>query len=106
MEAGLRGRVKKRICEYPGCTNTIKSGSLCPLHKTWRPSPSRRGYNETWRRIRRDMLAENLWCEICGGYADTVHHIVPLRKGGGHDPANLVVLCRSCHNRIHGAGGG
>ena len=26
-----------------------------------------------------------------------VHHVVPLREGGDDSPANLVLLCRSCH---------
>lgn len=26
-----------------------------------------------------------------------VDHIVPLRKGGTNDPANLALRCRSCH---------
>jgi hypothetical protein len=31
-----------------------------------------------------------------------VHHIHPLSKGGGHQATNLTVLCRPCHEKIHG----
>ncbi|MGE5610162.1 MAG: HNH endonuclease, partial [Bacillota bacterium] len=32
-----------------------------------------------------------------------VHHVVAVRDGGPDDDANLVALCRRCHNRIeHG----
>jgi 5-methylcytosine-specific restriction endonuclease McrA len=32
-----------------------------------------------------------------------VHHITPLKQGGARlDPSNLMSLCNSCHNRVHG----
>jgi hypothetical protein len=42
-------------------------------------------------------------CEECGTEDAQlhVHHIVPLRKGGDSDPANLLVLCRRCHAKKH-----
>jgi hypothetical protein len=30
-----------------------------------------------------------------------VHHIHFRSDGGGHDPANLAVLCGACHDRVH-----
>lgn len=30
-----------------------------------------------------------------------VHHIRGRARGGGHDPENLVLLCRRCHRRVH-----
>ena len=32
---------------------------------------------------------------------DEVHHIVPVKYGGGHNVENLVGLCRGCHLRAH-----
>lgn len=31
-----------------------------------------------------------------------IHHIVPRSKGGSNEPANLVLVCKNCHARIHG----
>lgn len=30
-----------------------------------------------------------------------VHHRKPRAKGGGHDPANLQILCSGCHRFAH-----
>ena len=30
-----------------------------------------------------------------------VHHIVPVAKGGGDEPENLVTLCKECHKKRH-----
>lgn len=30
-----------------------------------------------------------------------VHHIVPLSKGGKTTMANLILLCKDCHDRRH-----
>ncbi|MDI9889943.1 HNH endonuclease [Microbacterium sp. IEGM 1404] len=40
-------------------------------------------------------------CErCCARRATDVHHR-QLRRHGDHKPANLVDLCRECHNRVH-----
>lgn len=44
-------------------------------------------------------------CEKCGRIAVDVHHRKPRRMGGSRDPeinspANLVLLCRDCHNWV------
>ena len=31
----------------------------------------------------------------------TRHHIVPRSEGGSDEPANIELLCRECHNRLH-----
>ena len=54
-----------------------------------------------WRRLRRRILARDGWvCQACGkllGMAQ-VDHVQPVMKGGkSFDPANLQVLCVSCH---------
>lgn len=30
-----------------------------------------------------------------------VHHIIPLSKGGGNEPENLITLCKRCHKERH-----
>jgi 5-methylcytosine-specific restriction endonuclease McrA len=47
---------------------------------------------------RRAVLARDRQrCAYCGEHADTVDHIVPRSRGGGHDWSNVVAACRR-HN--------
>jgi len=65
-----------------------------------RPSATRRGYGETWRRFRRWYLKLHPVCAHCGRGASEVDHIVPLSEGGAHlDPGNSQALCKGCHSR-------
>lgn len=41
-------------------------------------------------------------CERCGAARATDVHHRQLRRHGDHKPANLVDLCRTCHNWAHG----
>lgn len=55
-----------------------------------------------WRRTRLEILdAANWRCAACGGYANTVDHVVPLHMGGdAWAESNLQVLCGGpggCH---------
>ena len=40
-------------------------------------------------------------CEKCGAARATDMHHRKLRRHGDHAPANLVHLCRTCHNWAH-----
>ena len=42
-------------------------------------------------------------CVGCGAHPDTcqAHHIVPYSQGGNTDIGNLVLVCYTCHHRIH-----
>ena len=40
-------------------------------------------------------------CEHCGAVAVDIHHGVFKSHGGGNDIANLIALCRSCHDKAH-----
>lgn len=40
-------------------------------------------------------------CERCGAARATDKHHRQLRRHGDHKPANLVDLCRACHNWVH-----
>jgi len=53
----------------------------------------------TWRRCRTIVYArDGRRCYRCGGYADTVDHIIPIALGGApYDPANLRPACRHCN---------
>ncbi len=70
-----------------------------------RSSPSRRGYDRAWQRLRRWFLMRHPLCEHCerkgrATPATEVDHVVPIRAGGPRlDQANLQALCKSCHSR-------
>ena len=36
-------------------------------------------------------------CQYCGGAADSIDHVFPRSRGGGHDWENLVAACRRCN---------
>lgn len=56
----------------------------------------------TWRSIRSRILRESGGrCADCGGKAVTVHHIVPMMRGGTSYDDNLVPVCDFCHGRRH-----
>lgn len=72
----------------------------------------RRGDPE-WQRTRTTVLDRDGWrCQSCGvavhavdspadldATAACVDHIVPIARGGWHDPVNLQALCLACNNR-------
>lgn len=69
------------------------------------PDPASR-YPSDWAEIRSEIYArDDYTCQNCGATgADTTlhaHHSTPVSRGGGHDPANLNTLCKSCHQAAH-----
>ena len=67
--------------------------------------------NKGWRAIRayvlqRDGYRCQIASEICTIYADTVDHVVELKKGGSNSLDNLRACCRACHGRRHPEKGG
>jgi 5-methylcytosine-specific restriction endonuclease McrA len=38
-------------------------------------------------------------CAYCGRRADTIDHVVPRSRGGGHSWENCVAACRACNSR-------
>jgi hypothetical protein len=71
----------------------------------------RRG-DPAWQEVRQLVLDRDDWrCQNCGTYvhavaspseldatAACVDHIVPIVRGGWHDPVNLQALCLACNN--------
>jgi len=59
-------------------------------------------------KVKRDLAnvkkyAENHeLCQVCGGVANDVHHIVFKSRGGSDSDDNLIALCRICHQEAHG----
>jgi 5-methylcytosine-specific restriction endonuclease McrA len=58
------------------------------------------------RALRKGALRDcNQRCVYCATHLDqrtaTLDHVVPLARGGAHDPGNLVAACGPC-NRLKG----
>ena len=80
-----------------------------PDSRPRRPSPSRRGYGQSWRRLslmfRRSqpLCADPFGIHASEGRqfvaGEHVDHIKPLRAGGTNEWSNLQTLCASCHSR-------
>jgi 5-methylcytosine-specific restriction endonuclease McrA len=37
-------------------------------------------------------------CFYCGGQSNTIDHVVPIARGGGHSIGNLVGACKPCNS--------
>lgn len=106
----------KTPCSYPGCPALAVRGGKCEKHQRVerkqdrgiddRPSPQERGYDEAWRKIRREFLKANPYCELCGDKATEPHHIKAIRDGGTHSWDNLASLCHVCHSKVTAASSG
>ena len=97
-------------CAAPGCPAIVRGAAYCPAHQPEqrageaRLSPSRRGYDRRWQRLRRMVLAQQPFCVVCQRAgrvvaATDVDHIVPLSAGGTSAADNLQPLCHSCHSK-------
>lgn len=70
---------------------------LEPMHDLWLTYPP------DWEVRRQNAIAASRFCSRCGTDSRLqVHHQRPVGQGGTHKPANLVVLCRGCHQGRHG----
>ena len=97
-------------CLHHDCPNVSRTG-WCPTHANENPAVRRhakyRGPTSNgWRKISRQVIAEEGACRVCGhtGSPDnplTCDHIVPLARGGTNDRSNLQCLCRR-HNSSKG----
>lgn len=38
-------------------------------------------------------------CQYCGGFADSIDHVVPRSRGGTHEWENVAAACRPCNLR-------
>ena len=69
-----------------------------------RLSPSKRGYDGAWRKIRTAFLSAHPLCRHCEAAGVTtpareVDHIRPLADGGTNAWTNLQPLCKSHHSQ-------
>jgi len=42
---------------------------------------------------------DDFTCQYCGGKADSIDHVRPRSRGGGHTWDNVVAACRPCNTR-------
>lgn len=98
-----------RACRYHGCTAT-SDDIYCTLHtrvmsryynRYLRDEETTKFYqSREWREKRREYLLSHPYCTMCGGKANTVDHIKPIREGGERlRDENLQALCQSCHSK-------
>ncbi|NLV54235.1 MAG: HNH endonuclease [Acidimicrobiales bacterium] len=45
------------------------------------------------------LVRDGFSCQYCGARAETIDHVVPRSRGGGHTWDNLVAACRPCNVR-------
>ena len=104
-----------KACAAQGCAKLFSgAGIYCDEHakaknhhynKYERDPEAKKRYGYHWRKVREYFLKGHPLCEMCRKdgrltKATEVHHIIPLGKGGTHDPNNLMALCKPCHSRI------
>jgi 5-methylcytosine-specific restriction endonuclease McrA len=57
-------------------------------------------WTKQWKKQRERVLRrDNYTCMYCGQEATQVDHIIPRKRGGGHDLDNLVACCAPCNSR-------
>jgi len=106
---GLMPSAPRHACANRACPNRATMHGYCAAcfakrpkverPKDERPSPSARGYDEKWRRIRAQFLKAHPHCCECGAPATEADHVVPLAQGGTNKWDNLQPMCKSCHSR-------
>lgn len=64
----------------------------------WVDIPFRRAPDLATKVARLDVLRRDGWtCCFCGGFGNTVDHLLPAPRGGGWTWGNLVAACSSCN---------
>lgn len=43
-------------------------------------------------------------CQVCGGVATQLHHVLYKSYGGADISQNLICLCNKCHRTVHANG--
>jgi hypothetical protein len=61
-------------------------------------SPSKRGYDAAWQKLRARVLRASNVCFYCGARATEVDHLIPISKGGRSEPGNCVSACKPCNS--------
>jgi len=98
---------RRRYCSY-GCMAEAYTEMTGERSPSWRGGTIKY-YGPSWRKVSRMLRNKYPGCQQCGktreenGRELDVHHLVPFRTFGvarhleANDPANLLVLCHTCH---------
>ena len=95
-----------RPCLRPLCSKAAQKGGYCPEHTVVREpfrrdrslTPTKRGYGERWRRMRKMVLERDPMCKVCRVKPSTqADHITPKSQGGRDAMENLRGICEPCH---------
>lgn len=71
-----------------------------PKHK--RRIPTQRHRNTFPKKVREQVLKETRGlCQQCNGRGTQVHHVVPRGRGGRGVYTNAMLVCNSCHHKMH-----
>jgi 5-methylcytosine-specific restriction protein A len=99
------GLVRNGVCDQCGVQRRGKDRA----YDRGRGTAAQRGYDTTWRKLRRMHLAQEPLCHDCKQrgvitVGVDVHHILAKRDGGDNSADNLMTLCKSCHSVRTGRG--
>jgi len=75
------------ICSRP----SVAGSNRCANH-----GGKREWYNAEWQKKSRTLRKKIPRCQLCGGPAEEVHHMLPRSAHSA-----LIVLCKTCHRAQH-----
>ena|SRR5229473_1988034 len=99
-----------RPCAHHGCPRLVRGGSRCEVHavtdEVVRGTAADRGYDATWRKLRKAFLREHPFCASCeanGEFLVQATHVDHIQPHRGDDALrlawnNLQPLCASHHS--------
>lgn len=105
VDRALSSWIKRLLADGANRTKIFKIIRAHRRGLLHRDRPRRWGYPDNWPQVARDIRAlDKFACVVCHaeGVELHVHHIVYASNYGTHRRANLVTLCRRCHELEHG----
>lgn len=87
-------------------TATFDSHALKNPNVLWNKWLYQRGINYGFANTKAYVLdRDNYTCQCCRGKSKDskleVHHIIFRRNGGSDEESNLIVVCKTCHDKLH-----
>lgn len=80
---------------FRSATSELKVPYVVRLNKMVKPRRSRK-ISFSRRGV---LVRDNFTCAYCGGYGDTIDHVIPQSKGGGSTYENCVTACKKCNSK-------
>lgn len=115
----MKEKAKGKMCAVRSCSISVTTHPYyCNKHRwlsekpqykfevskdEWRQKAKRFYRSRKWKLLRKEVLKEFPFCDICKlRMSEDVHHLEPLRNSWEKrlDKENLQALCHSCHSRI------